>query len=250
MKASDTLNQFSLPTGTFGYSAISLEDERIGATGYTLVTIVVDVSGSVTDYKDEMEAAIKEVVQSCNDSPRKDSLMIRIVVFDTDMTELHGFKLLVDCNSDDYTDCLKIGGLTALFDASNNAISATNDYAKKLGDNDYDANALVVIITDGADNSSNEATALDVKDSLAKAVKEEALESMLSILVGVGAKDNPYLQDYLDKFKKDAGITQYVGLDSAEAKVFSKLANFISQSISEQSKALGTGGPSQTILRF
>lgn len=247
MNTSDTLDQFALPTGTYGYSAISLDDERIGATEYTLVTIVVDVSGSVSSYKKEMEEAIKEIVASCGKSPRKDNLMIRIVTFDDNMSELHGFKLLVDCKSDDYTDCLVIGGCTALFDASNNAIAATNDYAKKLGDNEFDANAIVVILTDGCDNRSNEATADTVKKTLEASVREESLESMLSILVGVGVGDYYDVQSSLDSFKKEAGITQYVEIADANSSTLAKLAKFVSQSISAQSQALGTGGVSQTL---
>lgn len=246
---SESLDQFNLPVSTYGYSAISLDDERIGATEYTLVTIVVDVSGSVTDYKTEMEEAIKEIVASCNKSPRKDNLMIRIVTFDDNMSELHGFKLLTDCDANDYTNCLKIGGCTALFDASNNAIAATNDYAKKLGDNEFDANAIVVIITDGVDNASNEASKLDVKKTLQASVKEESLESMLSILVGVGTGSGGWgnVQQYLDDFKDEAGITQYIAIDEANASTLAKLAKFISQSISATSQALGTGGPSQAL---
>ena len=247
MNKSETLDQFALPTGTYGYSAISLDDERIGATEYTLVTIVVDVSGSVGGYKTEMEEAIKEIVASCGKSPRKDNLMIRIVTFDDEMSELHGFKLLIDCNPDDYTNCLTIGGCTALFDASNNAIAATNDYAKKLGDNEFDANAIVVILTDGMDNSSNEATSSTIKKTLQASVKEESLESMLSILVGVGVGGWDEVKDALSDFQTDAGITQYVEIADANSSTLAKLAKFVSQSISAQSQALGSGGSSQAL---
>jgi len=247
MSASEMLDQFALPTGTYGYSAISLDDERIGATEYTLVTICVDVSGSVSSYKTEMEEAIKEIVDSCNKSPRKDNLMIRIVTFDDDMQEMHGFKLLVDCKPSDYTDCLTIGGCTALFDASNNAIEATNDYAKKLGENEFDANAIVVILTDGCDNRSNVATPATIKKTLQASVQEEALESMLSILVGVGVGGYGGVAQALDDFRTEAGITQYVEIADANSSTLAKLAKFVSQSISAQSQALGTGGVSQTL---
>jgi len=247
MNTSKTLDQFALPTGTYGYSAISLDDERIGATEYTLVTIAVDVSGSVDAFKTEMEEAIKEIVDSCNKSPRSDNLMIRIVTFDDNMEELHGFKLLADCDKNDYINCLRIGGLTALFDAANNAIGATNDYAKKLSDNEFDANAIVVILTDGCDNASNEATTKDVKATLQASVREESLESMLSILVGVGVGGYAGVQDALNKFKNEAGITQYVEIADANSSTLAKLAKFVSQSISAQSQALGTGGPSQAL---
>jgi uncharacterized protein YegL len=241
----DNLEQHNLPMGTFGYSASGFDE--LGATEYTLVTIVVDTSGSVCSYKTEMENSIKEVVSACKHSPRADNLMIRIVTFNSQISELQGFKLLADCNEKDYNNCLSPCGTTALYDAANNAISATNDYAKKLGDSDFGANAIIVIITDGCDNDSNEATMNDVKKSLQTALREESLESLLTILVGVGIGDYPDVGTILNDFKDNAGLTQYVEIKDANAKTLAKLAEFVSKSISSQSQALGTGGASQAL---
>jgi hypothetical protein len=54
------------------------------------------------------------------------------------------------------------------------------------------------------------------------------------------------LQDFKDK----AGITQYVSLGRATPGRIAKLAQFVSQSISSTSAALGTGVPSQPINSF
>jgi len=244
---SNDLEQHTLPVGTFGYSAASLED--LGATEYTLVTIVVDVSGSVSSYKSEMEKAIEQVVKACKYSPRSDNLMIRIVTFDNNMSEMHGFKLLADCDISEYDNCINIGGTTALYDAVNNAISATSNYAEKLNDSDFDANAIVVIITDGLDNSSNEANCKTVKETLKNALHNESLESLLTILVGVGVGSYPDISKELDRFKNESGLTQYIEIKDADASNLAKLAEFVSKSISATSNALGTGGPSQ-ILQF
>ena len=133
----DNLEQHTLPTGSYGYSAVSLNE--LGATEYTIVTIVQDTSSSVQRFKPEMEKAIAEIVKACRFSPRADNLLIRLTTFDSNMDEIHGFKLLSECNQDDYLDCLNVGGMTALFDATENAITATTDYAKTLTENDFDA---------------------------------------------------------------------------------------------------------------
>jgi hypothetical protein len=55
------------------------------------------------------------------------------------------------------------------------------------------------------------------------------------------------LKSYLDAFKRDAALDEYISAGDATAARLAKLAAFVSQSISSQSQALGTGGPSQAI---
>lgn len=242
---SSSLIQHSLTGQHYGYSAAEIND--LGATEYTLVTIAVDESSSVSSFKDEMIACIQEVVKACKYSPRSDYLLIRLIAFNGSMREVHGFKQLIDCDPNDYINAINPCGSTALFETTRNAISATNDYGKQLADSDFEANAIVFIITDGDDNSSGGTTANDVRTALQEAMRDEALESIKSILVGVGVGSYPGISDYLDTFKDDAGINQYVEIKDANDKTFAKLANFISQSVSSQSSALGSGGCSQPL---
>ena len=236
--------QGKLPTGSYGYSHTSLDE--LGATEYTLVTIVVDQSGSVSPFKSDMEAAIKEVVKSCAHSPRADNLMLRLVGFDNSVVEIHGFKLLENCNLADYDHCMTIGGATALYDASENSVVATTDYSKKLVDNDFNTNGIVFIITDGDDNNSAMNSA-SVGKAVQKAMATEALESIVTVLIGVGTVSNPGLSTRLDQFKNDSGLSQYVEIGNANAKTLAKLAAFVSKSISSQSQSLGSGVASTPI---
>ncbi len=240
---STVLNTHSLTGQSYGYSAADLGD--LGATEYTLVTIVVDESGSTAGFKDEMEACIQEVIKSCKFSPRSDYLMVRLVAFDHNMREIHGFKQLVDCDVADYDSCLNAGGSTLLFETAQNAINATADYGKDLDENDYDVNAIIFIITDGMDNESGNITSVSVGDALKKAMMDEHLESIMSILIGVGVGNYAAVSTYLDDFKNDAGLSQYVEMKDANEKTLAKLAAFISRSVSSQSSSLGTGGPSK-----
>jgi hypothetical protein len=239
----EMLEQHNLPADNFGYSAARITD--LGASEYTLVTIVCDVSGSVDGFRREMEKALKEIVKACRYSPRADNLMLRLLTFSNLMGEVHGFKPLPECKEDDYGGCLNTGGSTALFDATANAVSATHDYGKRLAASDFSTNAIVVVITDGMDNASAQG-AVSVKKVLARAVNDEALESMVSILIGVNMAEQA-VADALDKFRQEAGLTQFVALADASYKTLAKLAQFVSKSISSQSQALGTGGPSKPL---
>ncbi len=243
LMTTDGLRQAALPTSGYGYSATRLDD--LGAAEYTLVSIVCDASGSVAAFRGELEQALKSIVQACRLSPRADNLLLRLVSFDDTLKELHGFKLLERCNLADYDGVLRAGGTTALYDAAENAVSATTDYARRLGASDFAANALVFVLTDGMDNAST-LTARNVKAALGRAVAEEALESFLSVLIGVNVAGRA-VGGYLQDFKTDVGFTQYVEIGKADAKTLSRLADFVSRSISAQSKSLGTGGGSASL---
>ena len=239
----DTLTQTALPTSHYGYSATRLDD--LGAAEYTLVTIVCDVSSSVAAFRKDLEHTLQSIIRACQYSPRADNLMLRLLAFDTTLHELHGFKLLERCNLADYDNVLHIGGTTALYDAAENAVSAVTDYARQLGASDFAANAIVFVLTDGMDNASKLTPRL-VKAALTQAVTEEALESLVSVLIGVNVQD-PQVGGYLQDFKTDVGFTQYVEIEKADARTLAKLAEFVSRSISAQSQSLGTGGPSRSL---
>jgi uncharacterized protein YegL len=217
------LDHVVLPNSHYGYSATRLDD--LGATEYTIATIVADVSGSTGAFIFDMEAAI---------------------AFDDSLNELHGFKLLENCHLADYGGALRSGAATALYDATENAVASTANYAQKLTAGDFSANAILFVITDGMDNVSK-TSARQVKAAFAEAIRSEALESLVSVLIGVNVND-PQVSQYLKKFQVEAGFTQYVELDNADAKTLARLAQFVSQSISAQSQALGTGGASQPLV--
>ena len=239
-----SLDQIDLPNSHYGYSATRIED--LGATEYTIVTVACDVSGSTAAFTFDMEAAIARIAQACKLSPRADNLLLRLVAFDDMFQELHGFKLLENCNIADYAGILRAGGATALFDATENAVSSTVNYAQRLASRDFHANAILFVITDGADNASK-LPAKSAQRAIAGAIKSEALESFVSILIGVNTQDTT-VSNYLKHFQKDAGFSQYVELDRADSATLAGLADFVSRSILAQSVALGAGSASHSLV--
>ncbi len=239
----DTLETLKLTGTNFQYSATRIEN--LGATEYTLVTVVVDTSGSVADFKDELEKCLQKVIEACRKSPRADNLLIRIVTFNNKIEEVHGYKLLSNCNLDDYKSILDCDGMTALYDASFNSIEAALAYGKTLVDADFSVNAIVFVMTDGMDNKSTYGRN-KVKEALQRAVKGEMIESMVSVLIGVNVTE-PEVDHYLTMFKNDSGFTQYVKVDDATPQRLAKLAEFVSKSISSQSQAINSGAPSQPL---
>jgi uncharacterized protein YegL len=229
-------------TAHFNFSAARIDD--LGASEYTLGVVCVDVSGSTSGFLREMEKALQEVVKASRKNPRADNMMLRVVLFDSNLQEFHGFKPLPNCNESDYANVLRPGGMTALYDAVYEGVKSAITYGKALVSKDYSVNAAIFVITDGQDNAST-VSAKMVKDALAEAMQSEAVESMMSVLIGVNTGGG--LDQYLQDFKDNAGFQQYVGIGGADEKTLAKLGGFISQSMSSQSKALGTGGPSKSL---
>jgi len=239
----ETLNTAS----NFQFSATDMQTLiKAGVSEYTLVVIACDTSSSVHAFSDELEKMLKQILDACQKSPRKEHLMLRLVQFNSIVDELHGFKLLNTISTDDYNGILSVGGMTALAAAGVDAVESVTVYGKQLMDQDIIANAIVFIITDGQDNDSRGLRATNIKTASESAMQNEALESLTVVLVGVTGDDNS-LDRYLQGFKDDAGITQYVGIGNASPAKLAKLAQFVSQSISSTSQALKSGGPSQPI---
>ena len=74
----------------FKFSAVRPDD--LGASEYTLVTIAVDISTSVSGFENELEACVKAILGAAKKSPRADNLLVRIISFNSDLEEIFGFK--------------------------------------------------------------------------------------------------------------------------------------------------------------
>lgn len=242
MKLADTLTSNAITGAVNGFHFSAVRPDTLGATEYTLVTLVLDKTGSVAGFAPALFGIRQSVVEACRRSPRADYLLLRMVEFATEVDELHGFKPLADIQTTDYQqpDC---HGMTALRDAVFAAASASNSYGKTLADQDYLANAIVIVATDGDDNASR-CTLAEVDAELRRGLKGEHLESMRTVLVGINAAQ---CRAGLQAFQQAAGLDQYVDVADANAQNLARLADFVSQSISAQSQALGTGGPSQAL---
>lgn len=221
--------------------------DKLGASEYTLASIQVDVSPSVEDFKADLALSLKNSVEACKKSPRAENMLVRATTFCEALEEIHGFVNLDEINTDNYDQYLRIGSGTALYDATLDSMETVIKYGENLLDMDvcYNCNGIVFIITDGMENSSRVATTTRIKNTIAQVKMDEKLESLKSVLIGIG--DERITRLYLDNFQQEVGINQFVWVGEATPEQLAKLAAFVSQSISSQSQSLGTGGASQDI---
>lgn len=221
---------------SFKFSGASID--KLGADKYTLAAITVDVSGSVISYRKQIEDAIQSVIESCKKCP---NLMVRTTTFNADIKEIHGFINIEDTDSKDYK--INPCGGTNLFGATYDAVGSVITYAKMLSDQDFGVNGISFVITDGEDNYGTIAPA-KIKELKDSPIVSEDMQSFISILIGVGTQGSTSL--YLDNFKNDAGFDQFINIADTGKDSLAKLANFVSRSISQQSKSLQTGAGSTT----
>ena len=238
-------NEVHKTVSNFKYSAVEID--KLEGSEYTIVQILVDATGSVYSFKDQLESAVKSVVESCKKSPRSENLLIRVATFNSQgIDEVHGFTLLSNINVDDYTGCVHPAGMTPLWDASLNAVEALQTYGKQLFAQEYLCNGIFFVITDGGENSSRTASLDKIKSTVENIRMNEELESVDAILIGVNDTDTG-LKRELDQYKDDAGFNQYVSLGDVSPSKLAKLAQWVSNSISSTSQVLGTGGVSQPV---
>lgn len=231
--------------GAFNFSGARVQDVSALSSEFTLVTLVVDQSGSVYHFKDSLERCIKDVISSLKNHPRSNNLLVRLILFNSTIEEVHGFLPLSQCDLAKYDDIVNPGSATKLYDVAVNALEATCEYGDMHFNADNDVNSIVVVVTDGLDYGST-LVQKSVQDALETSRTNESLESILAILVGVN-EGNTEVKAKLDNFCKGVGFDQYVPVDQTDSKTFGKVAGFISQSVSSQSQSLNSGGPSKVI---
>jgi len=246
MPMTDDMTVTRIPgPGTFEFSAV--RPEQLGATEYTLVTVVVDETSSVAPFADDLLKTVKAIVAACQKSPRAENMMIRLLRFNETQTEVHGFKPLSAIDPAAYPP-FRPCGMTALYDAMYAAVGGTLLYGKLLADRDFEINGAVYVITDGQDNASGIRPDM-IGDKIRQVESDPDVESMITVLVGLkapGSAANGVSQS-LQTFQKQAGLTRYVDVGDATPSHLARLARFVSQSISSQSQALGTGATSQPL---
>lgn len=246
------MGQTDVQTGeylqSFSYSPVSID--RLGATEYTAVTMIVDQTLSISSFKKDLEGMMKAVAESCKLSPRTLNLLLRVTAFNhkVGIDEIHGWKLLNDINIDDYDGSLLPRSSTNLIDASLNGLDALHHQLKDLYEKEaiVNSNGIAFIITDGDDNCSKNSNPIAIKEAINRILQEEAIESLRTVLITVNDKD-PHFKKVLEKFYAESGIDDLISMGDVTPSKLAKLAQFISQSISAQSNQIGTGLPSQPI---
>lgn len=115
---------------------------------YTHAVLVVDRSGSMSDVKDEAQGGINAFLKDQYALDGK--LTTTLVQFDTEI------ETVMRMSTEPISYVLEPRGMTALLDAVGSEIHRTGADLSKLDEDERPGRVLFVIVTDGAENSSNE----------------------------------------------------------------------------------------------
>lgn len=244
---SDQLEIYAIPgAGNFTFSAVNPED--LEELGYTVATVVLDESGSLQYKRNLLVELLVTIAEGLKKSSRKETILLRVISFNYNIREIHGFKPVTQIDLNEYNQ-IDPDGRTALIDSMFSAVASTFEYAKKMWKDGFDANACIYIITDGMDNESKK-SAQDVADQLMRIKAGEEVESIITILLGVNDPTCGWKQEVtqaLSTLQAKIDFTEYIEAGDVTKENIGKIGGIVSSSITSTSQALGKGGPSQQL---
>ena len=123
----------------------------------TDVTVIIDRSGSMNVCRQEAENGINTFVE--DQRKQEGECIFSLVQFDTEYEFVH--KGVPISEVPKYK--LSPRGMTALLDAVGRAINETGERLNQMNESDRPALVIMVIVTDGQENSSHEFTKQQIK---------------------------------------------------------------------------------------
>lgn len=130
---------------------------------YVHVTFVIDASGSMTGTEADVIGGFKKVVDEQREN-KEGSCSVSYYKFNGKVDEVYVGKNVEDVEYID--DKYNPNGMTALFDGVGVAIDNTGKWLSDMNEEDRPEKVLVVVMTDGGENSSVEYSAARVREMI------------------------------------------------------------------------------------
>lgn len=144
--------------GQAGLGCIGAQVDDLNTDDVTLLSVIVDQSSSMGSVRDDVIDAFNQMTRALNDSKAADSIIMSTWTFDNSSNLLFGYTPI-----DQVKDLTKVeynpGGATALYDAVLDGFTGIVGYGQDLRNNGIRTRSIVVVISDGADNVSNNTSA-------------------------------------------------------------------------------------------
>ena len=163
----------------------------------TEIIFILDESGSMGSVRNDVVGGFNTFVKDQKELPRE--AILTLVKFDTDYTKLHEGALLENVN-DLNNETYRPGGMTALLDAVGKTINEVVSRHATLDKDEVPAKTIMVVFTDGEENSSQEFRKLA---DIAKMVKEREInKTYWAIVKNKPEKESAHLINFLKKNQK------------------------------------------------
>lgn len=129
--------------------------------GFTAIAVVVDESGSMSPLHDDTIGGFNTFLKEQKELPGE--AILSLVKFNTTVTKVHDCALLKDVKPLTKEDYIPLGG-TSLFDALCVTINSLGNKLSAMKEEERPSRVVVLVITDGQENSSREFSASQVKE--------------------------------------------------------------------------------------
>jgi hypothetical protein len=173
---------------------------------YTHLTLVVDRSGSMSSVQDEAQGGINALIAEQFALPGK--LTLTLSQFDD------AFDTVQRMGGSPFAYVLEPRGMTALFDAVGMEVVRTGEDLAGLPEDERPGRVLLVVVTDGHENSSHEYTVEKVRSMLS--VQREQFGWEIRFL---GADDAAWQGEALG-----VGTTRYANTASGNRAVYASMS--------------------------
>ncbi len=157
--------------GQTGLGCVGAQVDDLNTDDVTLLAVLLDESGSMAGVRDDVIDAFNQMMRALHDSKAKDSILVSVWKFEHTPKLLYGYTpidAVKDLTRNDYAP----NGGTALYDATMDCFTGIVAYGQDLRNNGIRTRCIVVVVSDGADNTSGH-TAASVRTVAQDLLKQE-----------------------------------------------------------------------------
>lgn len=194
----------------------NVDVEELETASPYLCAIVIDSSGSMSDYDDYNGGIMKDCLERFKKailgSKQADEMLTAKITFD-DLVEIGGFV-----KPEDFDTSYETGGCTALYDAIVAGRKLILDYMEQIRNNGGTPRGCMVILSDGMNNAGKASTA-DAR----QAVKDLGKNEVTVAYITFGDEAN--------------GVAQSIGISAKNTKDFNNDEHSLREALSMVSKS-------------
>ena len=125
------------------------------------VAFIIDSSGSMSGSESDVIGGFKKTIEE-QKAVKDGECIVTLYEFASDVKQVYLGKALDKVEDLDYN----VGGMTRLYDGIGTAVDDIGKWLSKMDESERPSKNLIVIITDGGENSSTEYRLKDIKDRI------------------------------------------------------------------------------------
>ena len=209
--------------------AIGVPLNQLATNEVTLAMNIIDMSGSMHSHAPTlMQAYNNDYLKAMAGSTAVDDILVSTILFDNQVSLLHGYVNLADAPTLTHVN-YDPDGMTALYDAVASGMTNMVLYAQQLRQSGVMVRCIIIVYSDGVDNSSKQSAA-----SVNKAAKD-LLKHEIYTLAYVGFQSGGISEVRLRQLAQEIGFPDVLiaGMSPDELRCIFHLASMSTVQVSQ-----------------